>query len=313
MRALITGVTGFVGRHLEQNLIENGYEVWGGTRKCSTRISSGEKIVELDFSQPRKIVDVLEELKPNAIFHLSGQSSVKYSWDHIQETYQSNVMDAIGLFEAIKSCSFKNNVKIISSGSSEEYGLVRNLPILEEEVANPMNPYGHSKLAVSQVITYFSKFHGLNIIHTRAFNHLGPGQTLGFVTSDFAKQIVDIEHGNAEPTLYVGDLSSKRDFTDVRDIVNAYRLLYEKGESGHIYNICSGASISIQTILNTLVSYSSRSIEIKVDEKKLRPNDVKEYYGSNNKLVHTTGWEPIIPLETSLKDVYLYWKSILYK
>jgi GDP-4-dehydro-6-deoxy-D-mannose reductase len=132
---------------------------------------------------------------------------------------------------------------------------------------------------------------------------------LGFVTSDFAKQVVDIENGKADPVLYIGDLSSKRDFTDVRDIVEAYRLLYEKGVSGQVYNVCSGVCISIQTILDILLSFSSKSIEIIVDPNKLRPNNVIEYYGSNNKLKQATGWEPSILLEKSLYDIYHYWNE----
>jgi GDP-4-dehydro-6-deoxy-D-mannose reductase len=309
MIALITGVSGFVGHHLAINLLNNGYIVWGGTRKNSTISIKGLHIIEMDFSDHEKLRRTLEDIKPDVIFHLSGQSSVRYSWDRVEETFHSNLMDTIGLLEVIKHSSLINTVKVVSIGSSEEYGMVSQLPITEETSANPINPYGLSKYSVSTLAHYYSEHFGLKIIHARAFNHIGPGQMLGFVTSDFAKQVIDIELGKADPILYVGDLSSKRDFTDVRDIVEAYRLLFEKGVSGQIYNVCSGACTSIRDILDQLVKMSSKFIEIIIDEKKLRPNDVPEYYGSNQKIIKATGWIPRIQLETSLYDIYQYWKK----
>lgn len=309
MRALITGVTGFVGRYLARNLIDNEYEVWGGTRKCPPYFIDGVRIVELNLSSQDTIMNLLEDINPDVIFHLSGQSSVKYSWDHIEETYKSNVMESISLLEAVKNSTLKDSVRIITIGSSEEYGPGARLPIDEETLSNPSNPYGISKFNLGKIALFYHELYHMDIIHARAFNHIGPGQSLGFVTSDFTKQIIDIENGKVEPVIYVGDLSSKRDFTDVRDIVEAYRLLSEKGISGEIYNICSGVCISIQEILDTLVSFSSNYIKVMVDEKKLRPINVKEYYGSKDKLSKDTGWEPSISINKSLYDIYLHWKE----
>ncbi|MBP1157473.1 MULTISPECIES: GDP-mannose 4,6-dehydratase [unclassified Paenibacillus] len=309
MRALITGVTGFVGRYLAQNLLDNGYEVWGGTRKCPPYFINGVQIVELNLSRQDMIVNVLEDIKPDVVFHLSGQSSVKYSWDHIEETFKSNVMDSINLLEAIKNSSLKSSVRVITIGSSEEYGVGAELPIVEEARTDPMNPYGLSKLTVGKIALLYHGLHRMDIIHARAFNHIGPGQSLGFVTTDFTKQVIEIENGKVEPVMYVGDLSSKRDFTDVRDIVEAYRLLNEKGTAGETYNVCSGVCIPIRGILDDLVSFSSSSIKVIVDEKKLRPNNVKEYYGSNDKLRKATGWKPLISISQSLHDIYLHWKN----
>ncbi|UNK18773.1 GDP-mannose 4,6-dehydratase [Paenibacillus sp. N3/727] len=309
MKALITGVSGFVGKYLAQNLIDHGYEVWGTSRVTPPFIINGVNIINIDFSHKDTITKAMEDVKPDVIFHLSGQSSVQYSWSHINETFQSNVMDAIGLFEAIKDSTIKKTVRIVSIGSSEEYGLVKDLPIMEDADTNPGNPYGLSKLTLSKLVLSYCSFHEMNIIHARAFNHIGPGQALGFVTSDFANQLINIELGKVEPVISVGDLSSKRDFTDVRDIVEAYRLLFEKGKAGEVYNVCSGKCVSIQDILTLLLSFSSKQIEVIVNKDKLRPNNVPEYYGSNHKLTETTGWAPSITLENSLKDIYIYWKD----
>lgn len=281
----------------------------GGTRRCPPCFINGVKMVQLNLSDLDMVTKVIEDIKPDVIFHLSGQSSVKYSWDCIEETFMSNVMDSVVLLEAIKACAITHKVRVITVGSSEEYGPGAKLPITEEEKPDPMNPYGLSKFSVGKLAHMYSKLQGMDIIHVRTFNHIGPGQSLGFVTSDFAKQVAEIENGKIEPIIYVGDLGSKRDFTDVRDIVTAYRLLNEKGAPGHVYNVCSGQCIPIQEVLNQLVSFSSKKIEVIIDEKKLRPIDIKEYYGSNDKIKNATGWEPSISIKESLYDIYEYWKK----
>ncbi|MEK4292878.1 GDP-mannose 4,6-dehydratase [Paenibacillus sp. FSL R5-0914] len=309
-RALITGASGFVGQYLISNLLNNGYEVWGGTRSSSPSFIKGLNVVPIDFSNYESVKSALLNISPDVIFHLSGQSSVKYSWDHVSETFSSNVMETIILLDAVKNSSLIGKVKLISIGSSEEYGVGADLPIKETSDTNPMNPYGVSKLAIAKLAMNYSASYGMNIIHARPFNHIGPGQKLGFVTSDFAKQIVDIENGKGEPKIHVGDLSSKRDFTDVRDIVEGYRLLFEKGESTEIYNICSGICTSIEQILTTLVSFSNKNIEVIVDPGKFRPSNVHEYYGSSKKLENLTGWKPKISLDESLLDIYNYWLNM---
>lgn len=267
--------------------------------------------MKLDFSNQENLAALLEQLQPEVIFHLSGQSSVQQSWKRIPETFMSNVTETIHLYESVTHTSLKEHIRIISVGSSEEYGKVNHLPITETTAAHPVNPYGVSKLAVGNISRLYSHDLGLDIVHTRPFNHIGPGQHAGFVTSDFARQVALIELELQEPTLLVGDLSSKRDFTDVRDIVEAYRLMFEKGTSGEIYNVCSGTCVAVQNVLDFLVSLSSKKIEIRIDSTRLRPNDVPEYYGSNEKIKTATGWNPSIPLAKSLEDIYTYWKEQL--
>lgn len=307
-KALITGASGFVGRYLALELLDKGYEVWGGTRSVPPQFVNGLKMIELDLTEREEILKKLEEMKPQIIFHLSGQSSVKSSWSEIKDTFESNVMNSIELFEAVKNYSNRDNIRLITIGSSEEYGLGVSLPITEDMITNPINPYGMSKQLLARLAVLYRDLYKMNIIHVRPFNHIGPGQKLGFVTSDFTKQIIDIEQGLVEPVMSVGDLSSKRDFTDVRDIVKAYRLVGEKGLSGSVYNVSSGVSVSINEILNTLLSFSSNNIEVVVDSEKLRPNNIVEYYGSNLKINKDVGWKPMITLKQSLYDIYSYWK-----
>lgn len=315
-KALITGVTGFVGKYLASHLIQQGIEVWGTSRKDSPYLflDSNKKVnlFHTNLNSMGDIYNVLAKVKPDYVFHLAAQSNVKYSWDHKEETFYTNVNKTIFLLDACVKFQNKNpEMRIMTVGSSEEYGKVEphELPIKESTPLRPMSPYGASKAVISMLIQQYHKAYGLNIIHVRPFNHIGPGQSEGFVTTDFAKRIVEIEKGFVEPILHVGDLSSSRDFTDVLDIVKAYYLLSEKGMPGNIYNICSGLSVSIQKILDELVSFSKEEITILVDENKLRPISIKDYYGSNQKIRCISQWEPSFSIKESLKHIYLYWKE----
>lgn len=313
MRALITGVNGFAGQHLKRNLLDHGYRVWGTSRRIHD--NGGEpnfEHIQMDLSGDlQDIISIMEEVRPDVIFHLAGQSSVKYSWDHSAETFQANVLDAIQLLEAVKRSSIKDRCTVLTIGSSEEYGRVSDLPIMEHAATNPTNPYGVSKLALGLLAKQYAASHHLKVIHVRAFNHIGPGQALGFVVSDFAKQVAEIDLGMREPVISVGDLSGSRDFTDVRDVVNGYRLLGEKGKCGQVYNICSGKSVSIREVLDTLLTFTEKSAKIVIDAQKFRPNEVKHYFGSNAKIAECAGWQPLIPIQQSLHDVFRYWKMKL--
>lgn len=315
-RALITGVSGFVGRYLAEHLIDQGIEVWGTSRTAPPYLflDNGSKVIILqsNLDSTEDVYSILEKVRPDYIFHLAGQSNVKKSWEDKEGTFYANVNKTIFLLEAcVQFKKIKHDFCILTVGSSEEYGKVEHneLPITEDGKLAPISPYGVSKSAVSMLIKQYHSAYDLNVIHARPFNHIGPGQSLGFVTSDFAKQIVEIEKGIKEPLLRVGDLSSKRDFTDVSDIVRAYYLLTIKGRAGQAYNICSGTSISIQEILNQFLQFSSKNIKIFVDKDKLRPINIKDYYGSNKKVIKETGWRSLSSIEKSLYNIYLYWKE----
>jgi GDP-4-dehydro-6-deoxy-D-mannose reductase len=306
MRALITGVTGFVGKHLAELLNVNNYIVFGTSRNISKEhnyLKYVEEVIETDLNSKEEIVRIIQNIRPDVVFHLAAQSNVKMSWENPSNTMCINVMKTIYLYEAVREVS--KSIRIVSVGSSEEYGFSNGMtfPINEESSLNPSNPYGLSKMNVAILSKQYVSAYGLDIIHMRPFNHIGPGQKLGFIVPDFTHQIVRIEKGLQKPMLMVGNLSTKRDFTDVRDIVTGYMLACEKGVKGEVYNICSGKETAINDLLTFLIKSSTVPISISVDKDKLRPNDIPIYYGSNEKFVKQTSWNRQFTLEQTLRDV----------
>ncbi|WP_164763121.1 GDP-mannose 4,6-dehydratase [Paenibacillus humicus] len=311
MRALITGYSGFVGQHLAARLSALNYEVFGTTR--STDLSSSIiQLLQCNLNDEEGVIRLLNQVRPNEIYHLAGQSSVHLSWLNKVETFESNANTTLTFLEAIRKSIVGQTAKILTIGSSEEYGktISASLPINEYTPTNPISPYGLSKTTVSMLARYFYQNHGMHIVHSRPFTHIGPGQKLGFVTSDFAKQIADIEKGLLQPTLSVGNLESKRDFTDVRDIVVAYQLLLTKGKPGEVYNVCSGKAVAISDILQTYIEISTCAhIEVRQDPNKMRPSDFPVYYGDARKITAATGWNPEISFSDSLNDILNYWRN----
>lgn len=310
MRALITGATGFVGQHLASYLLDNGYEVWGTSRINSGEINNVEelKVLFIDFDDMPSIIGMLNTVQPDHIFHLAGQSSVKDSWSDKVGTFQSNVNLTMNLLEAVLQSEVKEKVSILTVGSSEEYGGLSSggNPIVEDTQLKPTSPYGISKATVGMLVRHYFNAYNLKVVHTRPFNHIGPGQRMGFVVSDFSSQIVKIEKGQQQSVISVGNLSAKRDFTDVRDIVRAYYLLLNQESNfawGESVNVCSGKAISIQSILDILLTLSNSSIDVVVDNQKLRPVDIPVFTGDNTKLRELTGWQPSINLTQTLSDV----------
>lgn len=311
MRALITGVKGFVGKYLADYLLSQGIEVWGTSRTLTPflHLNNGTvKVIENDLRDTNDIYNLLLSIKPVYIFHLAGQSNVKLSWENKEETFFANVNKTIFLLDACVKYQQENpHMRLLTVGSSEEYGKVASdeLPIKETTPLRPMSPYGASKAVVSLLIQQYHKAHGLNVIHARPFNHIGPGQAEGFVTTDFAKQVVDIEVGNSLPQIKVGNLDVARDFMDVRDIVIFYyELIVRKSiDYGEVVNVCSGRAVKINNILEQLMKYSSKEIQIIIDKTKLRPVDIPFYFGENKKLKELTTHRSDISLEQSLSDI----------
>ncbi|OBY76961.1 hypothetical protein BBG47_24290 [Paenibacillus sp. KS1] len=312
-KALITGGTGFVAKHLSENLINKGYQVIGTTRTCCPDLyfMDNYELRTINYGDVNDWINLFNETVPDEIYHLAGQSSVRLSWDNKVDTFNANLINTINMLEAIKESEIRHKARILITGSSEEYGHVNEgEAISESTILQPLNPYGVSKAALCMLMKQYVKTYGLHIRYARPFNHIGPGQGLGFVTSDFAKQIVDIEKEKQPPYIKVGNLESKRDFTDVRDIVEAYHILVQCGIDGEVYNVCTGRAMSMQYLLDFFVQHCKHPEPIKVirDELKMRPSDYPIYYGDNGK-INELGWHPKIGLEQSLSDILDYWRS----
>ncbi|MCK4250385.1 GDP-mannose 4,6-dehydratase, partial [candidate division WOR-3 bacterium] len=264
---------------------------------------------ECDIKDAFAMKTIITEIKPEQIFHLAAQSYVSFSWRAPQETLITNIIGELNLFEAVRQVKIDPLIHI--AGSSEEYGMVvpEELPITEANALRPLSPYGVSKVTQDLLGYQYFKSYGLKIIRTRAFNHTGPRRGTVFATSNFAKQIVEIEKNKRDPVIYVGNLEAVRDFTDVRDAVRAYALTLERGDPGEVYNIASGKGIKIRDMLDMLVALSNADLKIEQDPTRLRPSDVELLIGSSEKFQKKTGWKPEIPFDKTMKDLLDYWRE----
>ena len=313
MRALITGISGFVGSHLAELLLGKGLEVYGTIRWRSrldniSHIKDSLKLVEADMRDSHSVHRAIEESEPDIVFHLAAQSFVPMSWRAPADTMETNAVGTIHLLEAIRNCAFDPVIAI--AGSSEEYGLVYpdELPIKEANPLRPLSPYGVSKCAEDLLGQQYCKSYRIKTVVTRSFNATGARRGDVFVTSNFAKQIVEIEKGLKEPVIYVGNLDAKRDFSDVRDIVNAYWLAVNKCDYGEVYNICSEKARTIQSVLDLLLSMTEKKIEIKYDETRMRPSDVMVLQGDCTKFKKQTGWKSKFSFDQTIRDLLDFWR-----
>ncbi len=267
------------------------------------------KLRECDLRDAWSTRDVIEEIRPDRIFHLAAQSFVPTSWKAPSESLTTNVLGQVNVFEAVRKLDLDCSIQIACS--SEEYGMVHpdEVPIKESNPFRPLSPYGVSKVGQDMLGYQYFMSYGMKIIRTRGFNHTGPRRGSVFVCSDFAKQIVDIEKGIREPRMEVGNLDARRDFTDVRDMVRAYWLSLEKGKPGTVYNICTGTRFSIKEILDMLIEISGVEVEVRTDKGRLRPSDVPLLQGDNSLFVGDTGWKPEISMEKTLSDLLDFWRS----
>jgi GDP-4-dehydro-6-deoxy-D-mannose reductase len=304
-KIMITGVDGFVGKHVAAELIANGYEVVGiggrDTKNIITGLASYQKLNLANIEEVSRI----EFAGVDAVIHLAGIAAVGPSFENPMLYIDTNSRIESNLFEIAKIQNVKPRFLIISSGSL--YSPSSNLPLIETSSVLPNSPYAVSKLTQEQLGVYYMKL-GFEVIIARPFNHIGPGQDSGFIVPDIAKQIIEIEK-NGDNKLLTGNLSAQRDYTDVRDIARAYRLLIERGVKGEIYNVCSGKPISGTEIVRGLLKYSPKKITTSVDPLKLRPIDTPLVYGSYEKISKQTGWKPEIELSQTLGDVMDDWRS----
>ncbi|PLW79469.1 GDP-mannose 4,6 dehydratase [Candidatus Woesearchaeota archaeon] len=296
MRALITGINGFVGQHLENFIHDKGVEVFGIENKKTNYI-------ECDITDKSRLKEVIAEVKPDWIFHLAAISAVGICEKDPELARKVNVEGFRNLLSSIDELGLK--CRILFTSTSNVYGRIGKEVLSEDDKTEPVSVYAKTKLAAEKIISDFPK---VDVVISRSFNHIGPGQLKGFITSDFASQIADIEKSDDKKgSISVGNLLSIRDYTDVRDIVEAYYQLIKKGECSKIYNICSGKGFSGKDILDILLGFSNSEIE--VVSRSFRQNDIDKLIGNNDKFFSLTGWKPKISIEKSLKDILDYWRQ----
>lgn len=308
MRILVTGASGFVGGHLINHLKQK-HKVFATGRSPKPLAALDVPYFCMDITDEDSIKKVLKESTPDAVFHLAAQSMVRLAWDDPANTFNINTIGTINLINSLKETS--PLCRLITVGSSEEYGLTGKTGerLTEEHPCMPQNPYAISKLAMGQMALQLAKKHELETIHIRPFNHFGPGQQVGYVVSDFASQVAEIEQGLKPPVLRVGDLTAQRDFTDVRDVAAAYALLLEKSPLSGVYNVCSGITRSAGEILEHLLNCATVPITVEQDRNRMRPSEVPLFVGSYDKLNQATGWQPMRQFEDSILDTLNWWRN----
>jgi GDP-4-dehydro-6-deoxy-D-mannose reductase len=308
MTVLITGIAGFVGGHLVDFLRQQHPEVriLGLVRPgwpVPASLPSRAELIEVELEDAASVEGALDGLVPERVVHLAAQSSPQQSWVDPEGTFRTNVLGLLHLLGLFRKRSLTPRVLVIGSG--EEYGLVseRDLPLSEDAPLRPLTPYATSKVAQGMLALQYALGAGIPSIRTRTFHHTGPGRGAAFAESSFARQIAEIEAGLRPPVVEVGNLEAVRDFSDVRDVVRAYWALLDRGESGAVYNVCSGRSTPIRHILDTLIAVSGSKVEVRVDPARMRPIEVPAIVGDPGRLVRATGWQARIPLTRTLTDL----------
>lgn len=305
-KILVTGSNGFVGQHLVAELSKHNIEVVGvgGPLPSGAQTPKSATYSVLDLSKPEES-NKIDFTGVDGVIHLAGLAAVGPSFDNPMQYINMNVGIEVNLFETALAQGVKPRFLIVSSGTLYDPNAPQ--PLNEASAELPNSPYAVSKIGQERMAEYYGT-RGFECIIVRPFNHIGPGQNPGFIVPDVAEQIVAVEKGNAASVM-VGNLDASRDFTDVRDIARAYRLLMEKGKAGETYNICTGKAISGHDIVNGLLAAAGSSAPIQADPKRMRPSDNPEIYGDNSKLVDATGWQPEIALEQTLADVIADWRA----
>ena len=297
MKTLVTGSAGFVGHHLIKHLKDCGDEVSG-----TDRVEGGPDLK--NFSDINKL---LKKAKPEVIFHLAGQADVALSWKDPIETFRTNVEGTVNLLAAAREAGVE---KVLTVTSADIYGSVSatDIPINENTPFKPVSPYAASKAAADTASLQAYIGYGQNVIRARSFNHLGPGQSDRFVSSAIASQIAKNEKTEQE-VIKIGNLKAKRDFTDVRDVVKAYRLLAEKGKEGEVYNVCSGVAIPILSIAEKLIKLAKKEMRLEIQKELFRPMEVEILQGDPSLIFRETNWVPEIPLDQTLSDLLNFWRE----
>ena len=297
-RLLVTGRSGFVGQTLSQVLEQTAH----GERWALVDIAP-----DFDLRDSSAVRRLIETARPDAVIHLAAQSAVPASIRDPETTLQVNLVGTLHLLQALDGVEFKG--RLLYVGTGDVYGLVpeSELPVAEARVPRPRNPYAVSKLAAEALCWQWHASKGMDVVLARPFNHIGPGQSDRFAVSDFARQVADIRRGRQRPVIRVGDLDVTRDFTDVRDVIEAYFALLDRGEAGETYNICSGTEHSLRSLLEQLIALGNIQVRIEPQAERMRRAEQKRMCGDATKIRRATGWRPIKPITASLQGTLQFW------
>lgn len=307
MRILITGIEGFVGRHLAAHLAGKGHAVRGTTLGKGVVVEGAEELSALDVREPDRVRRVMEEARPEAVVHLAGQASGAEAIRHPEETFAINAGGALHVLEACRDSGVE---KVLLVTSSEVYGrgVPDQGPVTESSRIAPVTPYGVSKAAQDLMGFDYWRSHGVPVVRVRAFPHTGAGQDPKFVFPSIARRIALAEAGRGSVEIEVGDLGVTRDFSDVRDVVRAYEALIEKGRPGEAYNVCSGVGRTIAEWLEAMQRLAKLEIRLEEVGDRVRPIDVRWMVGDATRLRDVTGWRPRIRWDETVRDVLEDWR-----
>jgi GDP-4-dehydro-6-deoxy-D-mannose reductase len=314
MKAFVTGLTGFVGPHLARMLIGKGCDVVGlGFRSSdggqAQNLPESVSVFNGDIRDYEGLRQILDDTRPDHVYHLAAISNVMTSFKCPRLTYDVNVGGTLNLFEAFRELELRPRIVHIST--AHVYRSIETKAGLNEDApVHMLTPYSTSKFMCEALASHYFEAYGFEAMTVRPFNHIGPGQPTGFVCSDFARQIAAIKLGQAEPVLHVGNLAAVRDFTDVRDTVEAYWIVATRGVPGQAYNVSSGDPISIQQIVSLLCELAGVQVRTEVDRDKFRPIETLRLFGDSSK-IRALGWNPSVELERTLKDIFDYWLAAL--
>ena len=316
-KILITGFAGFVARHFTLFLSQQNQaaQVIGLDRNEPQYNFASLPDIHCNFSKTNltdknALLDVIKSFKPDYILHLASASSVQYSWQYPAECFLNNNGIFLALLDAVKESGIQ--CRILSTGSSDVYGLSANnfAQITEDALLNPLSPYAAAKASQEMLAKIYTESFGLDIIQTRSFTHFGPYQKENFVLAKFAKHFTQIKKGQQKPELVTGNIDVIRDMTDVRDVVKAYHDLFKQGQSGEIYNVCSGTGRSLRSVIELMEKQTGIQVELSLDKNLLRSGEILSIIGSNEKIKKETGWQPQIPFENSIADLLTYWETV---